>query len=214
MTKTMKLLNVGCGGHRPQGEEWWNLDELRTFLKPGTPERSNLDNEPRYIEHHLGSYELPFPKETFDGILCQHVLEHMDCHTASDVVKDMHSKLKPGGCLVVSVPDVDYFMKVHAGDTRENAEHLFGEPISEPWHESFFSYALFHNEHIQLLNWSGLCALLVSGGFTPGNIIQCRQAFDAITFQTLVEKCPPVALLCPELNRRKFSAIAFAFKPL
>lgn len=210
----MKILNLGCGGHRPQGEEWWNLDTLREFLKPGTPERSNLDMEPRYIEHRLGSEELPFPRDTFDGILCQHVLEHMDCHTAAVVVEDCYCRLKPGGVFLVSVPDVDYFMKVHPEDNRENAEDLFGEPISEPWHSSFFSYALFHNEHIQLLNWNGLCALLVRGGFAPGNIVQCQRAFYATEFQTMVEKCPAVQLLYPEMNRRQFSAIAFAFKPL
>lgn len=210
----MKLLNLGCGGHRPQGDEWWNLDTLREFLKEGTPERSNLDKEPRYIEHRLGVTELPFPEGTFDGILCQHVLEHMDCHSAADAIKDCKARLAPGGVFVASVPDVDYFMKVHPEDNRENADALFGEPISEPWHQSFFSYALFHNEHIQLLNWNGLRALLIAGGFRNVDIVGCSMGFDVITFQTLSEMCPAVKLIYPELNRRKFSAIAFAFKPL
>lgn len=210
----MKLLNLGCGGHRPQGDEWWNLDTLREFLKPGTPERSNLDKEPRYIEHRVGSEELPFPPAMFDGILCQHVLEHLDCHTAADVIKDCYRRLVPGGVFVASVPDVDYFMKVHPEDNRENADALFGEPISEAWHDSFFSYALFHNEHIQLLNWNGLRALLIAGGFRNVDIVRCQVGFDAVTFQTLSEMCPAVGPLHGELNRRKFSAIAFAFKPL
>lgn len=210
----MKLLNLGCGGHRPQGEEWWNLDTLRLFLKEGTPERSNLDKEPRYIEHHLGSTELPFPPATFDGILCQHVLEHMDCHSAADVIKDCYHRLVPGGVFVASVPDVDYFRMVHPEDNRENADALFGEPISEPWHESFFSYALFHNEHIQLLNWNGLWALLVAGGFRTVDIVRCQVAWDTTTYQAMVELCPACGPLYGELNRRKFSAIAFAFKPL
>lgn len=199
----MKLLNLGCGGNRPQGEEWWNLDELRTFLKEGTPERTNLDKEPRYVEHHIGSEELPFPKEMFDGILCQHVLEHMDCHTAVETIKDCHRRLKPCGVLVVSVPDVDYFMQVHDEDNRENAINLFGEPISEPWHESFFSYALFHRDHIQILNYNGLLALLVAGGFKKKLIA------DAIMKDW---KTDEIRAIDKELTRWKFSAIAYAFK--
>ena len=65
----MKFLNVGCGGQRPQSEEWYNLDNLRTQLKEGTPERINLDHEPRYVECNLLTEPIPFPVDHFDGML-------------------------------------------------------------------------------------------------------------------------------------------------
>jgi SAM-dependent methyltransferase len=199
----MKLLNIGCGGHRPQDDYWWNLDTLRTQLKEGTPERTNLDTEPRYVECDVLSDDIPFAPGTFDGILLQHVLEHMACHDAAMVIEECRKVLKTGGVLVASVPDVDYFRKWHSDDIRDNAEKIFGESISGDWQDSqcnsFFDYALWHREHIQILNKNGLWALLRKGGFESNKIS------DGIW-----DKVPDE--LKRQLNRPKFSAILAAFK--
>lgn len=206
----MKIMNLGCGGHRPQLDDWWNLDCLKTYvLKPGTPEWKNLCAEPRYIECDLGQRTLkssaPGP---LDGVLCQHVLEHLECHHAADVIRQILECLAPGGQLVVTVPDVDYFMANYSRDTRERAVEIFGEPISEPEHASFFSYALFHREHVQLLNWAGLMALLVRGGFSPATI-QISSA------PLLIESEIRGGIEVPRwardhINRRQFSLLAVA----
>lgn len=199
----MKLLNVGAGGHRPQSEEWWNLDELRKHLKPGTPERTNLDAEPRYIECSLTVDEIPGTEESYDGILLQHVLEHFDCAYAVMVIQDCMRMLKPTGVLVASVPNVDYFRMVHTEDTRKNASDLFGESISGDWQDnqcqSFFEYALWHRHHKQILNTNGLWALLRRAGFEHGYI--CVDARDGVA-----EK------IAEQLNRKLFSAILYAYK--
>jgi SAM-dependent methyltransferase len=120
-TKNMRLLNVGAGGNRPQTEIWWNLDNLRTQLKEGTPERTNLDKEPRYVECDLAVQSIPFPDEYFDGIALVHVIEHFTCHEAVDVLIKCRKVLKPGGLLIVSVPNAEYFLDVYEQDTKERA---------------------------------------------------------------------------------------------
>lgn len=161
----MRLLNVGAGGSRPQDEHWWNLDNLREQLKEGTPERINLDREPRYAECNLLSQPLPFPDDHFDGVLLVHVLEHFTCHEAVDVLLQCKRVLKEEGLLMVSVPDAAYFLEVHDEDTKEKAVELFGEPIHDDGHETFFSYALFRHDHKQVLTQDSLLCLLIRAGF-------------------------------------------------
>jgi len=199
----MKLLSVGCGGQRDQSEHWWNLDCLRQFLKEGTPERINLDQEPRYIECNLLLQSIPFPDETFDGILLQHVLEHFTCHETTEVLIKCRSVLKRGGVLVASVPNVTYFRQVHTSDDRINAPTLFGESISGDWHDaqcnSFFEYALWHREHKQILNEDGLWALLRRSGFEHHNI--GNHNWDLVPSE-----------IKQQLNRPRFSSILYAYK--
>jgi len=202
----MNLLNVGCGGHRP-GPPWTNLDNLRSQLAIGTPERTNLDNETNYVEANLlDTMPLPFPVDAFDGILIQHVLEHLVCHDAVNVLTDCRRVLKPEGVLVASVPDVSYFRFVHQHDTRETAEKYFGESISGDWQdakcETFFEYALFHRNHLQVLNKDGLWALLRKAGFKHESIGSLPN-YQPEDVREEIHK---------QLNRLRFSAILYAYK--
>lgn len=202
----MKLLNVGCGGNRP-GEPWTNLDCLREILKPGTPERINLDNEPNYVEcNFLTKGSLPFTFDEFDGVLCSHVIEHFSARDAVSVLSDCRRILKPGGLLVVSVPDAAYFLDVYSQDTPENAVKLFGEPISEPWHNKFFDYALFKEDHMQVLTWPALTCLLVKAGFPPHSVRSLRMEPGAMSMTAVESEIRKI------LNRQKFSVILKAIK--
>lgn len=51
----------------------------------------------------IGSvYELPFPDNSFDFVLCMGILEHLEYPHAA--IPEMHRVLKPGGRIIVSVP--------------------------------------------------------------------------------------------------------------
>lgn len=203
-TNYMRLLNVGCGGQRDQEEHWWNLDNLRTQLKEGTAERLNLDREPRYIECDLLTQSIPFHDGFFDGILVQHVLEHFTCHDAVDVLVRCRRVLKPGGILVASVPNTEYFMSVYNKDTKARAVELFGEPIHDDGHDTFFSYALFRHDHKQILTLSSLKALLLRSGFPHINLnVMHPNHVPVSNVRTEIEK---------QLNRRKFSTVVLAVK--
>jgi len=203
----MKLLNVGCGGQRPQDATWINLDELRKHLDVGTPERTNLDKEHNYVEHTLLAGPMPF-QDIFDGVLIQHVVEHFNCFDAVTVLEDCRRVLKPGGLLVVSVPDASYFLSVYEKDTRDRAIELFGESISGAWQDShytrFFDYALFHREHKQLLTFDSLRCLVLKAGFT-------LDGFKVAIGQDRSRQAV-VDALRSQLNRLKFSTILWCAK--
>jgi SAM-dependent methyltransferase len=207
----MRLLNAGCGGQRDQSEHWWNLDNLRTQLKEGTPERINLDREERYIECNLLTDHLPFGDEAFDGILLQHVIEHFTCHEAVEVLGKLRRILKTGGLMVVTVPDAEYFLSVHGKDTKDRAVELFGEPIHDDGHESFFSYALFRHDHKQILTIASVYCLLMRAGFTYTSRLRQIDGVKWVgpLYKDGSQEAPLHFQVCPEivkqLTRRKFS---------
>jgi predicted SAM-dependent methyltransferase len=201
----MKLLNVGCGGQRPQDEHWWNTDNLREQLAVGTPERANLDAEPRYVECNLMGCALPFVTDCFDGVLLQHVLEHFDCHGAVHVLLECKRVLKPGGIVAVSVPDAEYFLEVHRDDVRERAVELFGEPIHDAGFEKFFDYALWRYDHKQIFTVGSMLATLLRSGFDFQNVHLGLGKHWEITPDVITE-------MSKQLSRRKFSLEMCAIK--
>jgi hypothetical protein len=74
------------------------------------------------IDHKFGTeaYPLGYPDESCDVIRASHVLEHFGHNVIKDVVKNWVSKLKPGGCLRIAVPDLEWVTK----------HYLDGEPIN------------------------------------------------------------------------------------
>lgn len=88
-------LNLGCGGDYREG--WVNMDvepSLRTD-----------------VCHDFTETPWPFKDETFDHILCSHVLEHvppLKPGTSRDalvvILEEMHRVLKPGGTVEVIGP--------------------------------------------------------------------------------------------------------------
>lgn len=196
----MMLLNLGCGSNRPQDEHWWNLDDLYGHFPKGTPEREQLDKEPRYVNHCLPE-QLPFEFDSIDGILASHIIEHFDIHDAVKIMADCHRVLRPGGILVVSVPDAKYFLSVYDRDKVENAVELFGEPIHDKWQPNFFSYALFHTQHKQVLAQSSLRCLFLKAGF------QSILHWDAVTSGPFTKDYYNEASkeINKIMNRRKFS---------
>lgn len=161
----MRLLNLCCGATRP-GEPWTNLDSLHSTLLHGTPERANLDAEPNYVNHDVLSGPLPFPSDTFDGILASHCVEHWDCQEAVRVLKECRRVLYPDGFLIISVPNASYFRAVADQDCPENAVELFGEPIfAGDGEDTFFGYGLFNRHHKQVLSVDSLWCLLTRAGF-------------------------------------------------
>jgi len=84
-------LNVGCGEHiipdTPE-TQWVHLDK---FKREGVTVIHDL-NDP-----------LPFGDNSFDLVLASHILEHVEKY--EQVVRELHRVLKPGGILVVKVPE-------------------------------------------------------------------------------------------------------------
>jgi predicted SAM-dependent methyltransferase len=203
----VRLLNLACGSVRPQAEIWWNLDNLRTQLAPGTPERAQLDSEPRYVEHDLSSdAELPFEENSFDGVLLSHLVEHFTCWEGVRIMERCGRILKPEGALVVSVPDASYFREVYNEDNIENAVRLFGEPIHLPdGHDTFFKYALWYWQHKVILTEDALWGYFKRAGF---------DRVFRIDPMELGTNCDSLELkeIHSLLNRRQFSLVMVGIK--
>ena len=80
-----KKLNIGCGTDIRLG--WVNLDSA---------DISGVD-----VVHDIEKLPLPFEDNTFDEILCQDVLEHVEY---IPVLQDLHRILKPDGEITIQVP--------------------------------------------------------------------------------------------------------------
>ncbi len=80
-----KKLNLGCGTDVKPG--WVNLDSASL---PGVD-----------VVHDIEKLPFPFADNSFDEILCQDILEHIDY---LPVLKELHRILASGGTLTVRVP--------------------------------------------------------------------------------------------------------------
>lgn len=204
----MKLLNLCAGANRPQTEEWTNLDYLLPVLGRWSPEWANLQQEKNYIEFDVTTGPLPFEENTFDGILASHCLEHWDCQQGVRIMADCRRILKPGGILLVSVPDATYFRAHYEEDTVENAERLFGEPIHLPDGETtFFGYGLWNRHHKAILTEDALWAYFKRAGFAKVEKLLARAVTEYRNLGVPAEELvgPVKAKMFPLLNRIPFS---------
>ena len=93
----MKLaLNVGSGQRRfttvPEEIEWVNIDSVS---RPGC--------EPDMV---CDGANTKFDDGVVDYFVLHHVLEQFGCGEAGDLIKEARRVLKPGGSLIVCVPDM------------------------------------------------------------------------------------------------------------
>lgn len=199
----MKLLNLGCGGTRPKAKWWVNLDSLHAQLPPGDPARDALDREKNYVNFDVSSEPLPFLDCTFDGVLASHFFEHFDAQEGLRIMRECVRVLQPGGMLLVSVPDAEYFRAVHADDRNENWPRLFG--VTDPHNPipTFFQAALWFEQHKVILTENALWAYFQAAGLT--GIVRWIQVGWS--------EQESVAEMSRQLNRLEFSLLMSGIKP-
>jgi len=99
-TRSGLLLDLGCG--------------IADRVIDDTTERVGVDIERRYLKVAkrkdpeiilivADAQRLPFRNQTFDKILCYHLIEHVD--SPSLVLKEMRKVLKPQGSVEIEVPN-------------------------------------------------------------------------------------------------------------
>ena len=187
----MILLNLGCGGSRPS-LPWLNIDNLYTlFPDPACPERVNMDSEGNYLNHDLRN-GIPFKENSVDGIVASHLLEHLDCHEAIQLLKECHRALKAGGVLRVSLPDpAKFYSLTMAGCTD------WGEPMYQK--DSFMEYALAFHDHKQFLGKDGLYCMLWLSGF-KGRLIDCAYQQSTSEIMATLDTRPVFSLFVEALK--------------
>jgi hypothetical protein len=103
-----------------------------------------------------------------EGVLMNHVLEHLDCQEALLTLKEAYRVLLPGGVLRVGVPDASVFRRNFPEDCVENVQRLFGsgealDPNGPK--KTFMDGALFFKEHRQVFTEDSLWCHLANAGF-------------------------------------------------
>jgi SAM-dependent methyltransferase len=99
-----RVLDLGCGNqpYRPflsESVDYIGLEYPPTLTSCDLKARPGVYGDARTI---------PFADQSFDGVLCSQVLEHVD--RPETVVREMERVLKPGGMGLISVP---FFYNLH-----------------------------------------------------------------------------------------------------
>ena len=63
--------------------------------------------------------KFPFPDNCFDGIFCEHVLEHFSAENGLQLLRECYRVLLPGGCIRVIVPDGEKIIKAYLDNPSE-----------------------------------------------------------------------------------------------
>jgi len=133
----------------------------------------NVDVAGADVNVDLVSRPLPFPDNSFDVAVSQHLIEHLDMEgDAVYVMREVFRVLKPSGELWISTPDM---AKICSHYLRDGAHDLFAyvqgrDPLSMPKDvpERFVVNTLFFQRgyHRNLFDFELLSWLLEQAGFT------------------------------------------------
>jgi SAM-dependent methyltransferase len=92
-----KILDVGCGG-KPYEFLFSASDYIGLELDFG----ENRIN--KKADYYYDGNNIPFPDNSFDGVICNQVLEHV--FTPDKFLQEINRVLKEGGKIIISVPFV------------------------------------------------------------------------------------------------------------
>jgi len=91
----IKALNLGCGTNILKG--WLNTDV-----------------QPRGAAMYLDACEpFPFDDNSLDYIFSEHMFEHLSYEGGRAMLKECHRTLKPGGVLRLTMPTLDFLIKLY-----------------------------------------------------------------------------------------------------
>lgn len=93
-------LHIGCGARVMQG--YFNIDAVHN---PNAPRAPELLYEFEFNKERLAN-AIPLEDEVADEILSVHVFEHFYRWTCDAVVREFCRLLKPGGRLILELPDL------------------------------------------------------------------------------------------------------------
>lgn len=94
-----KILDLGCG----EGD-FVNLDPKR-IIGVDSNKRSIFFCKKRKLTAIVASVtKLPFHKDSFDGVHCSHVIEHLKPQDAHEMLSEISRVLKKNGIFVLSTP--------------------------------------------------------------------------------------------------------------
>jgi predicted SAM-dependent methyltransferase len=125
----LRLLHAGCG-----------RDPLPAWL--GECDEVRLDIDPGVQPHVVSSMTNIGDVGEFDMIWCSHALEHLTPPDVHRALSEFHRVLKPGGCAVVIVPDLE--------DVKPTHDPVYQSPVGPiSGHDMYYGYNEIENPHMQ-----------------------------------------------------------------
>jgi predicted SAM-dependent methyltransferase len=106
----MKKINVGCGWGCKEG--WLNVDNTQK------PQRENYP-----ITFMDATQTWPYEDNTFDYILSEHMIEHIEDSKGLFAMKEAYRTMKEGGVVRISCPDRDFYENLPGKDDLEYVQN-------------------------------------------------------------------------------------------
>jgi predicted SAM-dependent methyltransferase len=165
------FLNLGSGPRGLDHVHWVNADGFR-------------DRNVHYLFDISRSF--PFRANSFDGVFCEHVLEHFSLEDGERIAREICRILRPGGCVRISVPDAELILQRYfsapAGIVawRGTGNETPMEIVNSYFHQRY--------EHQFLYDWVTIERMLRRGGLSDVT----RTLFGKAL------KCPAIVLDAPK----------------
>jgi predicted SAM-dependent methyltransferase len=161
-------LNIGCGYNVLQG--WMNVD---------------LTGGRRGTIHMDATRRLTLPDNTFDAILCEHLIEHLTEADGRHLIGEMLRVLKPGGRVRIVTPDLESLAQLCTSAPDEAGARylafvaeLHRRPKITP--ADALNYIFYEYGHRHIYTIAKLRKLLEEAGFTGIGESRAGQPIDRI----------------------------------
>jgi SAM-dependent methyltransferase len=141
MKTNEKRLHLGCFNRPVDG--WFNTDitpHIWLSRLPGAPlmlRSVGLISGERFREHRAGIYQkvhfldvtkrFPFLADTFEGVFCSHMVEHIRRTFVPHVFREVLRVLQPGGIFRVVVPSLELAIRSYQPDAPDDCLNLIFE---------------------------------------------------------------------------------------
>jgi predicted SAM-dependent methyltransferase len=147
--RTPVFLNLGSGPRGTDDLHWVNVDGFRD---------QNV--------HFLVDFgrPLPFPNGSFDGVFCEHVVEHFSLEEGERLAREVYKILRLGGCFRVVVPDAELVLRRYFDAPDEMVERRGASGDSAM--EIVNLYFRQRYEHQFLYDWPTMEKMLLRSGFS------------------------------------------------
>jgi len=178
-------------GRKSVINKWLKQDIERRYLNLGSGPRGLSD--PKWINidgfmdknvHFVCDFNkpLPFPDNTFEGIFCEHVLEHFDYSHGQKLMAECLRILKPGGIVRIIVPNgltilKSYFEKPEFIVKYKECKTKFPMEAVNAWFYQRY-------EHQCIYDAAYLSGMLVGVGYKEAReSTYCQSAFGKIELE-------------------------------
>jgi hypothetical protein len=167
------ILNFGCGANpAPSTSRSINVDGSLTVLLARIPlpaeafgSRAGFVRVIRKSRIRYGTARnIKFPEGSLEGFYSSHVLEHLSTHDCEDLLRRVHTWLKPSGTLRVVLPDLMRFARSYVAGTTEAPQFVASTGLS-PGGRFWWEILLGHSQHRWMYDAASFSQLLARLGF-------------------------------------------------